>query len=56
MTGVIAMRTIYENYRGFKVYHDDKRYEASNESIHFSEHRLSEILNRIDKYVEHDAD
>lgn len=46
------MRTIYENYRGFIVSQDDKRYQATNQEINISHHKLSEVLNTIDKYVE----
>ncbi|WP_165972362.1 hypothetical protein [Paenibacillus piri] len=50
------MRTIYENYRGFKVFQNEKSYQASNSEIHFSHQKLSEVLNTIDKYVEQKAE
>jgi len=46
------MRTVYENYRGFKIFQIDQRYQATNKEINFSHPKLVEVLNTIDKYVE----
>ncbi|MFC5450118.1 hypothetical protein [Paenibacillus aestuarii] len=48
------MRTIYENYRGFKVSKQEDRYNAnaiSNE-IKFSQWKLSDVLDSIDHFIE----
>lgn len=47
------MRTVYENYRGFKIYQQENKYQATmDESVTFTHFRLSEVLNTIDSYVD----
>ena len=53
------MRTIYENYRGFRISKHMNNYNAiinkpeENENeVVFDHSRLMEILNTIDKYIE----
>jgi hypothetical protein len=53
------MRTIYENYRGFKVFQQTNQYIAihnktddGNQEIVFCQWRLIEVLDTIDAYIE----
>ncbi|MBM7566355.1 hypothetical protein [Paenibacillus sacheonensis] len=53
------MRTIYENYRGFKVFQQTNSYVAipnktddDNQDIMFRQWQLIEVLNTIDAYIE----
>lgn len=47
------MRTIYENYRGFKISKQESSYNAiSSDHIIFSRWQLSQVLDTIDHYVE----
>ncbi|MDQ0900374.1 MULTISPECIES: hypothetical protein [unclassified Paenibacillus] len=47
------MRTIYENYRGFKISKQESIYNAiSSDHIIFSRWQLSQVLDTVDYYVE----
>ncbi|MFD0697275.1 hypothetical protein ACFQZT_24675 [Paenibacillus sp. GCM10027628] len=46
------MRTIYDNYRGFKISKLENKYNAVQNDIMFSQWRLSEVLDTIDHYIE----
>ncbi|MBD0379241.1 hypothetical protein [Paenibacillus sedimenti] len=46
------MRTIYDNYRGFKISKDENKYKAVQNDIMFSQSLLSEVLDKIDTYIE----
>jgi hypothetical protein len=47
------MRTIYENYRGFKISKQESTYNAiSSDRIIFSKWQLSQVLDTVDHYVE----
>ncbi|TXK79823.1 hypothetical protein [Paenibacillus sp. N3.4] len=47
------MRTIYENYRGFKICKQESTYQAINtDRIVFTQWPLSEVLDSIDTYVD----
>ncbi|OPH58705.1 hypothetical protein BC351_23160 [Paenibacillus ferrarius] len=47
------MRTIYENYRGFKISKQDSTYNAIQaDGIVFSRWQLSQVLDTVDNYVE----
>ncbi len=47
------MRTIYENYRGFKISKQESTYNAiSSDHIIFSRWQLSQVLDTVDNYVE----
>ncbi|WP_219838090.1 hypothetical protein [Paenibacillus sp. R14(2021)] len=49
------MRTIYENYRGFKVYQQTNTYNAvshHDQEIIFCHWQLIKVLNTIDSYID----
>ncbi|KRF11161.1 hypothetical protein [Paenibacillus sp. Soil787] len=47
------MRTIYENYRGFKISKQERTYNAiSSDHVVFSRWQLSQVLDTVDHYVE----
>ncbi|SDM85914.1 hypothetical protein SAMN04487897_101278 [Paenibacillus sp. yr247] len=47
------MRTIYENYRGFKISKQESTYNAIySDRIIFSRWQLSQVLDTVDNYVE----
>ncbi|WNR46308.1 hypothetical protein [Paenibacillus roseipurpureus] len=47
------MKTIYENYRGFKIHKDDSTYKAIQaDQIMFAQSPLSEVLDSIDHYID----
>ncbi|MBP1961574.1 hypothetical protein [Paenibacillus aceris] len=47
------MRTIYENYRGFKISKEESTYNAiSSDQVIFSRWQLSQVLDTVDQYVE----
>ncbi|MDD9268787.1 hypothetical protein ACFPES_17235 [Paenibacillus sp. GCM10023248] len=47
------MRTIYENYRGFKISKEDSTYNAIySDRVVFSRWQLSQVLDTVDQYVE----
>ncbi|NQX65250.1 hypothetical protein HQN90_03815 [Paenibacillus alba] len=47
------MRTIYENYRGFKISKQESTYNAIQaDGIVFSRWQLSQVLDTVDNYVE----
>lgn len=47
------MRTIYENYRGFKISKQESTYNAiSSDQVVFSRWQLSQVLDTVDHYVE----
>ncbi|OAS13789.1 hypothetical protein [Paenibacillus oryzisoli] len=47
------MKTIYENYRGFKINKDNSTYNAIHaDHIVFTQSPLSQILDSIDHYIE----
>ncbi|MEC0231095.1 hypothetical protein [Paenibacillus alba] len=47
------MRTIYENYRGFKISKQESIYNAIQaDGIVFSRWQLSQVLDTVDNYVE----
>lgn len=47
------MRTIYENYRGFKISKVESTYNAiHSDRIIFSRWQLSQVLDSVDHYVE----
>lgn len=47
------MRTIYENYRGFKISKEESTYNAiSSDHVIFSRWQLSQVLDTVDQYVE----
>ncbi|MDR6551231.1 hypothetical protein [Paenibacillus qinlingensis] len=47
------MKTIYENYRGFKINKDDSTYNAIHaDRIIFAQSPLSQILDSIDHYID----
>jgi|GEM_PF-4899096 len=46
------MRTIYENYRGFKVSKQEDKYDAILNEIKFSQWKLSDVLDSIDHFIE----
>lgn len=47
------MRTIYENYRGFKISKEESTYNAIySDRVVFSRWQLSQVLDTVDQYVE----
>ncbi|GGI43742.1 hypothetical protein GCM10008018_03640 [Paenibacillus marchantiophytorum] len=47
------MRTIYENYRGFKISKQESIYNAEfSDRIVFSRWQLSQVLDTVDNFVE----
>ncbi|MGG1552611.1 hypothetical protein [Paenibacillus ferrarius] len=47
------MRTIYENYRGFKINKDDNSYTAIHSNcIIMNQSPLSQVLDTIDSYID----
>ncbi|MCY9658578.1 hypothetical protein P5G65_20030 [Paenibacillus chondroitinus] len=47
------MRTIYENYRGFKISKEESTYNAiSSDHVIFSRWQLSQVLDTVDQYVD----
>ncbi|REE87406.1 hypothetical protein A8990_10951 [Paenibacillus taihuensis] len=46
------MRMIYENYRGFQIYQHDDSYNAVAPNLVFSHKQLSQLLNKIDLYLD----
>ncbi|CAN7428261.1 hypothetical protein LJR153_002812 [Paenibacillus sp. LjRoot153] len=47
------MKTIYENYRGFKINKDDSTYNAIHaDRIIFTQSPLSQVLDSIDHYID----
>jgi hypothetical protein len=46
------LRIIYENYRGFKISKQGNTYYAIHKEARFSHLRLSELLNKVDSYIE----
>lgn len=47
------MKTIYENYRGFKINKDDSTYNAIHaDRIMFAQKPLSQVLDSIDHYID----
>ncbi|MNG21526.1 hypothetical protein D3C84_1059050 [compost metagenome] len=47
------MKTIYENYRGFKINKDDDTYNAIHaDRIIFAQSPLSQVLDSIDDYID----
>lgn len=47
------MRTIYENYRGFKISKEESTYNAiSSDQVIFSRWQLSQVLDTVDQYVD----
>lgn len=47
------MKTIYENYRGFKINKDDSTYNAIHaDRIMFAQSPLSQVLDAIDRYID----
>ncbi|MGO4275722.1 hypothetical protein AB4Z22_38770 [Paenibacillus sp. TAF58] len=47
------MRTIYENYRGFKISKQESAYNAiSSDHVVFSRWQLSQVLDTVDHYVD----
>lgn len=47
------MKTIYENYRGFRINKDDSTYNAIHaDRIMFAQSPLSQVLDAIDHYIE----
>ena len=47
------MKTIYENYRGFKINKDDSTYNAIHaDRIIFAQSPLSQVLDSIDHYID----
>lgn len=47
------MKTIYENYRGFKINKDNSTYNAIHaDHIIFTQSPLSQILDSIDQYID----
>lgn len=47
------MKTIYENYRGFKINKDDSTYNAIHaDRIMFAQSPLSQVLDSIDHYID----
>jgi hypothetical protein len=51
--GEISMKTIYENYRGFKIKKDESTYNAIHaDRIMFAQSPLSQVLDSIDNYID----
>lgn len=51
--GEISMKTIYENYRGFKINKDHSTYNAIHaDQIIFAQAPLSQVLDSIDQYID----
>lgn len=47
------MKTIYENYRGFKINKDESTYNAIHaDRIIFAQTPLSQVLDSIDHYID----
>ncbi|OCT15665.1 hypothetical protein A8709_16535 [Paenibacillus pectinilyticus] len=47
------MKTIYENYRGFKISKEDATYNAIHaDRIMFAQSPLSTVLDAIDHYID----
>ncbi|UJF35199.1 hypothetical protein [Paenibacillus hexagrammi] len=46
------MRTVYENYRGFKISKEDNTYSAIHNEVIFNQGLLSDVLDHVDHYIE----